>query len=220
MPQVAKIKVFVVDDHEAINDMLTDSLNKEPDMECTGRAKTRKEALYRLQFTAVDILLLDVRIDGAENLDLFQKIHTTFPVIKIIAFTGIDKYEFSQKAKQLGARGYIPKSKGKRIVLQAIRDVYKGQTAFLVDRSKSDENEKIKALLTQKEKEVVYYLTEGYCYKQIGKVMAISPETAETHKKNIKKKLSPYMEVNDARIGRWAIESKLFEEVQNSLGVA
>jgi two-component system chemotaxis response regulator CheB len=108
---MSKIRVFVVDDASAVRRLVTNALNRDPDLEVAGTAADGRMALARLAELRPDVVLLDLEMpvmDGLETLVALRKTHPRLPVIMFSRHTqrGV---EATVRALTLGADDYVPK---------------------------------------------------------------------------------------------------------------
>jgi DNA-binding NarL/FixJ family response regulator len=197
-----EIKIILVDDHDIVRDGLKVLLMNLPDIKMIGEVSTGFELFTLLGNIKPDIILMDIRLPKMSGIVVTEKVKTEYPDIKVIMLTAsVDDKSISESFKA-GALGYLPKNIKQLELIEAIREVYKGNR-FLsksisdgilnkyLSKNKSEtlgqpknDNE-----LSKREIEIIELFAEGYSYKEVADKLNISCNTVETHKKNIFEKL-------------------------------
>lgn len=126
------ISVLYVDDEEALCDLATRFLNKEPDISCVS-VTSAKKALNSLQFEQYDILVTDYQMPGMDGLCLLKEISIRNIDIPVILFTGRGREEVAIEAFNLGATFYV--QKGDPVTVQFQELVHKIRIG--VDRNRT-----------------------------------------------------------------------------------
>ncbi|MGE5417137.1 MAG: protein-glutamate methylesterase/protein-glutamine glutaminase [Acidobacteriota bacterium] len=108
-----KIRVLVVDDSAFMRRVISDIINKQPDMEAIGTSRNGKEALEKIKEMTPDVVTLDVEMPVMDGLEALERIMTEepMPVIMLSSLTqsGADA---TMRALQRGAVDFIPKPSG------------------------------------------------------------------------------------------------------------
>lgn len=207
-----KIKIVLADDHRLVREGFKALLKKNKDFEIIGEAENGKELLTLLENSSPDLLLLDLSMPDLSGLDVLKKLQSLKPELKVIMLTMHEESDYILQSVQLGVDGYLLKNTEPDELYSAINAVASGQKYFtpvvsnILVSNISKLNPKPE-LLTEREKEVLRYVTEGLSAKMIGEKLFISARTVETHKVNIMKKLEVS---NTAELVRRAMEEKLF----------
>ncbi|HEY0610959.1 MAG TPA: response regulator transcription factor, partial [Chitinophaga sp.] len=129
----AKMKVFLVDDHEIFRNGLKQLVDSEPDMEVAGEAGDGETALQVLHTVSPDVIIMDIRMPGINGIETSEAILSRQPQAKILFFSLYDSPDYVAKALEMGASGYILKDTSNKIFLNAIRTVYGGKFYFIGD---------------------------------------------------------------------------------------
>ncbi len=119
------IKVLIADDNREFNELLSDYLEEEPDIEVVERAYNGKETLKMVEETQPDILLLDIIMPYLDGLGVLEKL-TEFPVErrpKVIMLTAFGHENITQRAVELGATYYILKPFKMELISDRIRQL-------------------------------------------------------------------------------------------------
>ena len=194
------IKIALADDHTIFRDGLRRLLALEPDFEIVAEAKDGTEVIPILEEHEPDILLLDLRMPGADGLTLLQRIQTHRLKTKIIVVTASeDKDEYIQAMKH-GSSGIVLKQTATELLIKSIRKVYEGEiwldartTAAIMsqfgDPSEPGPRERKKSAISKREREVIACVAQGFKNKEIGEKLFISEHTVKNHMHNIFDKL-------------------------------
>jgi DNA-binding NtrC family response regulator len=126
------ISVLYVDDEEALCDLATRFLNREPDISCVS-VSSAKKALTSLQFEQYDILVTDYQMPGMDGLCLLKEISIRNIDIPVILFTGRGREEVAIEAFNLGATFYV--QKGDPVTVQFQEPIHKIRIG--VDRNRT-----------------------------------------------------------------------------------
>lgn len=171
----ALIRVAIIDDHPVVGEGTAAVLRAEPDLEVVGVAGSLDAARVAglADATAVDVLLLDIRLGGSSGLDLLTSGDIAPAVIVLTAF---DYPQYAEAALRLGAAGFVLKTSPLPELLDAIRRVAAGGMAFMVRPSSASRTH-----LTGRERDVVALVVEGRSNDEIGAALGISAKTVETH---------------------------------------
>jgi two-component system, NarL family, nitrate/nitrite response regulator NarL len=203
-----KIRIVVADDHPIFRDGLCRLLALEPDFEVVAQAQDGRQVLDVLQQYEPDILLLDLKMPGLDGLATLQKLQTSKHKTRVIVLTASeDKNEFVQ-AMKLGTSGIVLKQSATDLLIKSIRKVNAGEiwldshttaavmrqfatgpddSATAVPSSSSRERER--SLLSQREREIVALVAQGFKNKEMAEKMFISEQTVKNHLHNIFDKL-------------------------------
>lgn len=195
-----KINLLIADDHSMVRQGLKQILELEKDIVVTAQASNGNEAVRLAKEHKPDIILMDINMPGINGLQAIKEIKQEKLPSKVIVLTIHEDREYLFKTLQMGAEGYVLKDAEPAVLIEAIRNVYNGQSYIqpnmtkelvkefnrvtLHEKEKSDENN-----LTSREIEVLELIAEGMINKEIAKKLYISEKTVKNHVSNIFKKL-------------------------------
>ncbi|MFO7997337.1 MAG: response regulator transcription factor [Dehalococcoidia bacterium] len=207
-----KIRVLIVDDHTLVRDGIRALLALIADINVVGEAANGKEALEKMKELVPDVVLMDLAMPIMSGLEATRRIRKKFPGTKVLALTQYEDREYIVPTIEAGARGFISKTAAFSELASAIQAVYRGGSflspmaaAAVVEeyQQKAGEGEKDSYQhLTDREREMLKLVAEGYTAKEIADMLVISLRTVETHKTNLMKKLNIH---NKADLIRFAI---------------
>lgn len=216
----SRIKLVIVDDHTLFREGIKKILALEKDIEIVGEAFDGEEVISVLNRCEPDIMLLDVKMERVNGLQVLPRIVEQFPLLKVIILTAQVSSAESVKAIRDGARGIILKHAASEFLIKGIRKVAEGELwadsstmtqvvdslarKYRVERSP----EKGRKELSDREIEVVTLVASGHRNKEIANKLFISEQTVKTHLSNIFQKL----EVNDRlELALYAMRNGLVE---------
>jgi DNA-binding NarL/FixJ family response regulator len=196
-----KIKVLIVDDHTLVRDGIRALLALVADVKVVGEAANGKEALEKVRKLAPDVVLMDLAMPIMSGLESTRRIRKRFPGTKVLALTQYEDREYIVPTIEAGARGFVSKTAAFSELASAIQAVYQGGSflspvaaAAVVEEcqqkvSTEGETDSYQNL-TDREREMLKLVAEGYTAREIADMLVISLRTVETHKTNLMKKLS------------------------------
>ncbi|MGQ3256907.1 MAG: response regulator, partial [Microbacterium aurantiacum] len=121
-------RVFLVDDHEIVRRGIAQLVDAEPDLDVVGEAGDIAEALRRIEATAPDVAVLDVRLPDGSGVDLCREVRSRHPHIACLMLTAYDDDEALRSAALAGASGYVLKDIRSAALVDAIRASAAGRT--------------------------------------------------------------------------------------------
>lgn len=205
--KMSKIRVLVVDDHPLMRDALCAAIEVEADMEVVGEAADGREAVEQARALQPDVTVMDLLLPRMGGLEAIAAIREEIPEILILAITSSTEESKVLAAVQAGALGYLLKDARREELLQAIRQVSRGnaylppQVALKLMHSvrppRSDTppppREPTGApsteRLTARQNEVLNLLGQGLSNWEIAQTLYISKSTVRSHIYHIRGKL-------------------------------
>jgi DNA-binding NarL/FixJ family response regulator len=195
-----KIRVLVVDDHTIVRDGIVALLALAGDMEVVGEAANGSEALKMVKQLSPDVVLMDIAMPIMGGLEATRRINKEFPKTRVLVLTQYDDKEYVFPVIESGAAGFISKAAASSELVQGIRAVSHGDSflspavaKLLVENYQHTagdrSNEDPYNLLTEREREILKLLAEGYSTQEIADMLVITAKTVEGHKTNLMAKL-------------------------------
>ena len=163
-----------------------------------GEATNGREAVAYVEEHDVDIVLLDLNMPEMNGIDACKAIKKFNPKIKIIILSMISESKMVQKLMTYGASGYLLKNSGQEELIDAIKEVHKGNNHFdqeiidimlYPDKHKAVKDENLHPSLSRREKEILQLIIEECTTAEIAEKLFISVGTVESHRRNMISKL-------------------------------
>jgi len=201
------MKLLIADDHTLFRDALVQYIERSNPASSVVLAKDFHEAFDILkQNSDQDLVILDLRMPGMNGLEGFRTLKQHFPKLHVALMSGVAEEEDVQKALDIGAVGYFPKTMSGRALLAAIEKVVAGETyipkgknstympSYYADYistvgKKGGISGEIKTDLTPREAEVLSYLLNGSSNKEIARALNLQVVTVKLHVRGVCRKL-------------------------------
>jgi len=213
------VRILVADDHAIFRDGLRKLLEGADDVSIIGEASNGNECVKMLAKLKPDILLLDLRMPEKDGLGVLEEINFDTASTRVIVLTAAEDDRDVVRAMRLGARGVVLKQSASDLLLKSIRKVNDGEiwldnrmTAEVIDAFKKSSEagqRREKPLLSDREKEIVQLVAQGFRNREIGEKLFISEQTVKNHLHNIFDKLG----VSDRlELALYAIHHRLIDQ--------
>jgi DNA-binding NarL/FixJ family response regulator len=216
----SKIRVLVVDDHTILRVGLRMMLNAQPDIEVVGEASDGNEAVTEALRLSPDVILMDIAMPDCNGIEATRQVKRVLPETRVLVLTMHENEEYLFQTLRAGASGYILKEAADTELITAIRAVSSGrfylspsaQSIMVGDylqRVRSGEEHDSYSALTEREREILKLVAEGYTNNQIAERLTISPKTVDTHRTHIMDKLNLH---SRAELVKYAMRRGLLED--------
>ena len=199
MGENSKIKILLVDDHMIVRRGLRLVIAEAPDLMVVGEAENGEEAVYLSRKLKPDVILMDVKMDGIDGVEVTSLIAQYHEAVRVIGLSTFADQGTINRMINAGAHGYLLKDVSAEELGEAIRRVYSGEVILpegLPDTSQPDEDsqaslEKTRnaTLLGEQQRRVLALMTKGLTNAEIAAQLAISNSTARYHVSAILRKL-------------------------------
>ena len=191
------IRLLIADDHPIVRKGLRALLEDQPDIKVVGEAADGNEAVEQAREFGPDVILLDLMMPGKDGLSAIGEIKREQPNARILVLTSYFEDEQVFPAIKAGALGYLLKDSSPQELLQAIRDIARGQSALhpaialkvIRELNHPADLPATTDPLTARELEVLTLLGQGMSNAEIAVRLTISERTVGTHISNILSKL-------------------------------
>jgi len=194
---MTKIRILVVDDESVVRDGVIAILSLQPDMEVVGDARNGIEALKAAHKTKPNVILLDMVMPEQDGLTTIPKLKEMLPESKILVLTSFAESDRVYQAVKSGALGYLLKDATRIQLLQAIRDVAKGQAsippsiALKVIHEMDHPSQLLYTAnpLTPREHETLRLIARGLSNQEIATTLVVHERTVAKYVSSILEKL-------------------------------
>ena len=212
-----KIRVLIVDDHTLVRDGIKALLALATDIEVVGEAANGMEALEKVKECAPDVVLMDLAMPIMGGLEATRRIRKESTGTKVLALTQYDDADYVVPVIEAGAQGFITKMSAFSELATAIQAVYRGESylspsaatalveEFQVKRGAEGEKD-LYQQLTNREREVLKLLAEGYTAREIADMLVVSPKTVEWYRSKLMGKLNIH---NKSDLIKFAIRKRV-----------
>jgi DNA-binding NarL/FixJ family response regulator len=207
----SKTTVMLVDDHPLFRQGLRRVLEKEDDIQVIMEVADGEEALRQIKRVVPDVVIMDINLPHMNGLQVTRELKQAVPEVAVIMLTAYHDDEQIFHSVRAGAAAYFPKEITPRRLIEAIRQVGKGN--YVIDDEVLDKPEVANWLLTQfdkvayidgipnemfaplspREMEILQHIAKGQSNKEVAYELGISRQTVKNHMTSILRKLA----VND-----------------------
>lgn len=212
-----KKQILIVEDHQLFREGLKAMLSPSPEYEIAGEAEDGIEAIRLIRKAKPDLVLLDLSMPRMNGFSVLREIKAAMPEVKILVLSIHESDQYVLQAFEAQADGYAIKDSSREELRMAIRSVLEGKKyispgiadsvleGYLGGRKTLKSKSSLETI-TQREKEILKLLGEGYQNKEIAEMLSISVKTVEKHRANIMGKLDLH---NAAALTAYAFEHGL-----------
>lgn len=190
--------LLLADDQSIILDGLEALLEQDEEVQVVGRASNGREAVERSKKLKPDVVLMDISMPEMDGIEATKAVLACCTGTRVLVLSMYDHHELVHEIMEAGASGYVLKNVGKEELCRALRIVAAGQQYLTQEvRSAFDNDMRAKEImgetgyhaLTKREKEVVKLICRECTTQEIAASLFLSPQTIDTHRKNILHKL-------------------------------
>lgn len=203
---LAPIRVLIADAQPIVVEGLRSVLSQLTSVEIVGEAIDGMETIDKTVHLDPDIVLMDLKLPRIDGLTVLRSIQTRAPRSKVILFTSTESKDEFVEAMKLGCSGILLKEAGTGLIEKSIQKVNAGEiwldstTTAAVIRQFAAPMEtpqphingkpnRERAQLSQREREIIVLIAQGYKNKEIAEKMFITEQTVKNHLHNVFDKL-------------------------------
>lgn len=208
------IRILLVDDHAVVREGYRRLLERRADLHIEAEAASAEEALQRLRDIEADLIILDLSLPNMGGIELTRRILQRQPDARILAFSMHRDPLFAAQAIRAGALGYVTKSSGTEVLIQAVYKVARREKVLSPDIAPEMALSLLQGAsnpveeLSPREFEILRLLLDGLGVEEIGNILNISPKTVQNGHYQIKAKLGVKTDIELARL---AMKLKLID---------
>jgi DNA-binding NarL/FixJ family response regulator len=219
---MSSITLLVADDHTIIRNGICALLKNEPGFQIIGEAKSGREAVSLVRQLSPNVLIMDIAMPLLNGAEATRQITEESPNTKVIILSSYQDEVHIEASMSAGAAGYLLKATAASEIIEAVREVHKGNAYFSpvsaeklraqsISRIGSPKPDPVKSLTTR-EAEVFQLVAEGFSNKQIAGELNISIKTVEKHRQSLMGKLNVHC---TAGLTRHAANSGIIETLSS-----
>jgi two-component system, NarL family, response regulator LiaR len=191
------IKVFIADDHLIVREGIKALLSTEDGIDVIGDAGDGKRAVDEVARLNPDVILMDLLMPGMDGIEAIGHIKNSQPDARILVLTSFATDDKVFPALRAGALGFLLKDSPPEMLVDGIRQVYRGESwlhpkiarKVIQELTKSKDEKPGANQLTDRELEVLRLLAQGYSNQDIADQLVLSEATVRTHVSHILSKL-------------------------------
>jgi DNA-binding NarL/FixJ family response regulator len=186
-----KKRIVIVDDHDAVRELLCRFLERLPEYEVVGQAGTGLEAIRLFKNTSPNVAIIELLLPQLCGHEVILRVRREFPKIRIVVFTRASDTSVLANALRSEPDGTVHKSEPLEMLLFALRTVSVGGRFFspklnqFVDHSELGSAQTLSA----REIEVMQSIAEGKSNKEIGSLLGVATKTVDNHRSRLMQKL-------------------------------
>lgn len=214
-----KMKILIADDHALVREGIVAFLKLCDDIEVVGEASDGVEALEKASKLHPDVIIMDVNMPKLGGLETTIEVKRLHPDIKILVLTQYEDKEYIMRFLKAGVSGYLLKKAVGSDLVTALKAIGRGEVYLyssiateVVSRylrgDKAAEEKEPYEKLTEREKQVLKLVAEGYTHKEVADMLNISAKTVIAHQTNIGEKLDIH---NRAGLIKFAIQKGIIK---------
>ncbi|MBV9302286.1 MAG: response regulator transcription factor [Acidobacteriaceae bacterium] len=206
MDVTGPIRLLIADGHPIVLEGLRSVLSRNEGIQIIGEAVDGIEAIEKVAELQPDVLLMDAKLPRVDGMVVLRNLQTRAPECKVLLFASSAEKEEFVEAMKLGCRGILLKEASPSLIEKSIMRVHSGEiwldsntTAAVIrqfsapgDFPSSHANGKAtreRAQLSQREREIIVLIAQGYKNKEIAEKMFITEQTVKNHLHNVFDKL-------------------------------
>ncbi len=195
----ARIRLLIADDHTLFRHGIRALLASVPDVELVGEAAGGEEAVALAAQLEPDVVLMDIKMPGTNGIEATRRIMQTNPAARVVVLTMLEDDDSVVAAIRAGARGYVVKGADESEMLRVVRAAANGEALFgpaiagrlmgFFSGAGSPGGSQPFPDLTEREREILGLIAQGYGNAEIAARLYLSPKTVRNHISSIFDKL-------------------------------
>lgn len=197
MKGIEQIRILIADDHALVREGLQSIISTEADMQVVGEAADGVAAVQQAHDLKPDIILMDMTMPGQDGLAAIRQLKQENSPARIIVLASFADDQKIFPAIKAGAQGYLLKDILPDQLLQAIRDVYRGESSLhptiarkvMAEFNRDPASAPTTEMLTAREVDVLKLIAQGYSNQEIAEELVLSKGTVGKHVNRILEKL-------------------------------
>jgi DNA-binding NarL/FixJ family response regulator len=206
------MRVILIDDHKLFRIGLREIIRKSKTIEVVAEYADGKGFFQDPPERPADVALVDINLETENGIQVAREIKKKYPSIRIAMLTMVKDQKVIREAIDAGVDGYFNKDIdaeelifGIRKISQGGRYFTSGVTQLLLDGLSNTEHNNNETL-TDREKQVLQFLVDGYSSQEIGRLLNVGKRTIDGHRANI---LMKFKVRNTSQLVKMVIEKRL-----------
>lgn len=207
------LRIFLADDHAVVREGLKALVTAQGDMRVIGEAGDGRAAYQAARDCQPDVVVLDISMPSMNGMQVTAQLKRECPNLKVLVLSVHEDPIYLRELLAAGAAGYMLKHAAPETLIHAIRVVAAGgiyldpamaghvTTHFV--RAPATTSDVVGDELSERERDVLYAIAQGYSYKEIAAKLGLSVKTVDTYRMRALKKLGL---PNRAALVRYALE--------------
>lgn len=203
---IGLIRVLIADGHPIVLAGLRSVLSDRPGIQVVGEANDGMEAIDKAVELGPDVVLMDLKLPKVDGMTVLRSLHARAQNSKVILFASSEHREDFVEAMKLGCSGVLPRDTPTHLIEKSIIKVHAGEiwldsntTAAVIRHFASPtefnqtqgngKTSRERSQLSQREREIIILIAQGYKNKEIAEKMFITEQTVKNHLHNVFDKL-------------------------------
>jgi two-component system response regulator NreC len=216
---MSKIRVLLAEDHTVVRQGLRKILESDPEIEIGGEVGDGRGAVESAKRLRPTVVVIDIGLPGLNGIEATNQIMKSTDGVSVLILSMHSDDVYVRQALKAGAKGYLLKDSEDLDLIKAVKSLARGGSYFsptvskvLLDGYLSDSGtgggEDALSRLTGREREVLQLISEGKTNKEIARILSLSINTVESHRKHVMEKLDLH---NTAEIVRFAVRKGIVQ---------
>ena len=192
-------RILIVDDHAVVREGLASIFEREADLLVCGQAEDRHQALHIMAKVRIDLVVLDLELKNSHGFDLIKDLRAQYPKAQILVVTMHDEKVNATRVIRAGASGYITKDEATIKIVDAVRQILRGEVYLspklsveliskLAGRLKPEDEAESNAF-TDRELQILQIMGDGFNRRETATKLNLDVNTVETYRYRLREKL-------------------------------
>ena len=207
-----RIRVLLAEDHTVVRQGLRKILESDPDIEISGEVSDGRSAVEAVKRLRPTVVVIDIGLPGLNGIEVTNQITKGVDGVSVLILSMHSDDVYVRQSLKAGAKGYLVKDSEDLDLIKAVKSLARGGSYFSHSVSKvllngylsegGDGSEDTLSRLTGREREILQLISEGKTNKETARILSLSTNTVESHRKHFMGKLDLH---NTAEIVRFAV---------------
>ena len=190
---MSSIRVVLADDHPVLRKGIRTILEMEENIKVVGEAADGEETIDLVTRLRPDVLVLDVSMPRKNGVEVVKELRAAQVPVNVLVLSAYDDENFIMEMVEAGAAGYLLKREALDTIVEAVRGVAAGETGWfsraIISKLLAAQRTAKEVALSDREKEILHYLSMGRTNTQISEKLGISERTVRYHLRNLYNKI-------------------------------